>query len=42
MVFDGLTVNEHHQTPLAMTPSPNLLAASLAILAARYRRAGTE
>lgn len=28
--FDGLTVNEHHQTPLAMTPSPNLLAASLA------------
>ncbi len=28
--FDGLTVNEHHQTPLAMSPSPNLLAASLA------------
>ncbi|MDO8433809.1 MAG: LLM class flavin-dependent oxidoreductase [Candidatus Binatus sp.] len=28
--FDGLTVNEHHQTPLAVTPSPNLLAASLA------------
>jgi alkanesulfonate monooxygenase SsuD/methylene tetrahydromethanopterin reductase-like flavin-dependent oxidoreductase (luciferase family) len=28
--FDGLAVNEHHQTPFAMTPSPNLLAASLA------------
>jgi alkanesulfonate monooxygenase SsuD/methylene tetrahydromethanopterin reductase-like flavin-dependent oxidoreductase (luciferase family) len=28
--FDGLTVNEHHQTVIAMTPSPNLLAASLA------------
>ena len=28
--FDGLAVNEHHQTPIAMTPSPNLLAASLA------------
>ncbi len=28
--FDGLTVNEHHQTPLAVTPSPNLLAAALA------------
>jgi alkanesulfonate monooxygenase SsuD/methylene tetrahydromethanopterin reductase-like flavin-dependent oxidoreductase (luciferase family) len=28
--FDGLAVNEHHQTPFACTPSPNLLAASLA------------
>jgi alkanesulfonate monooxygenase SsuD/methylene tetrahydromethanopterin reductase-like flavin-dependent oxidoreductase (luciferase family) len=28
--FDGLAVNEHHQTPFALTPSPNLLAASLA------------
>lgn len=28
--FDGLAVNEHHQTSFAMTPSPNLLAASLA------------
>jgi alkanesulfonate monooxygenase SsuD/methylene tetrahydromethanopterin reductase-like flavin-dependent oxidoreductase (luciferase family) len=30
MGFDGLAVNEHHQTVFAMTPSPNLLAASLA------------
>jgi alkanesulfonate monooxygenase SsuD/methylene tetrahydromethanopterin reductase-like flavin-dependent oxidoreductase (luciferase family) len=28
--FDGLAVNEHHQTAFAMTPSPNLLAAALA------------
>ncbi len=28
--FDGLAVNEHHQTPFAVTPSPNLLAAALA------------
>ncbi len=28
--FDGLAVNEHHQTSFAMTPSPNLLAASVA------------
>lgn len=28
--FDGLAVNEHHQTPIAMTPSPNLLASALA------------
>jgi alkanesulfonate monooxygenase SsuD/methylene tetrahydromethanopterin reductase-like flavin-dependent oxidoreductase (luciferase family) len=28
--FDGLAVNEHHQTAFALTPSPNLLAASLA------------
>ncbi len=28
--FDGLAVNEHHQTAFAMSPSPNLLAASLA------------
>ncbi|CAN5489620.1 LLM class flavin-dependent oxidoreductase [soil metagenome] len=28
--FDGLAVNEHHQGGFAMTPSPNLLAASLA------------
>ena len=28
--FDGLAVNEHHQNSFAMTPSPNLLAASLA------------
>ncbi len=28
--FDGLAVNEHHQTSFAMTPSPNLLAAALA------------
>ena len=27
--FDGLAVNEHHQTPFAVTPSPNLLAATL-------------
>ena len=30
MGFDGLAVNEHHQTAFAMTPSPNLLAASVA------------
>lgn len=28
--FDGLAVNEHHQTPFAMTPSPNLMASVLA------------
>jgi alkanesulfonate monooxygenase SsuD/methylene tetrahydromethanopterin reductase-like flavin-dependent oxidoreductase (luciferase family) len=28
--FDGMLVNEHHATPGAMTPSPNLLDASLA------------
>lgn len=28
--FDGLLVNEHHQTAGAMTPSPNLMAAVLA------------
>ena len=28
--FDGLAVNEHHQNAGAVTPSPNLLAASLA------------
>lgn len=28
--FDGLAVNEHHQTPFAVTPSPNLLASVLA------------
>lgn len=28
--FDGLAVNEHHQTSFAMSPSPNLIAASLA------------
>jgi alkanesulfonate monooxygenase SsuD/methylene tetrahydromethanopterin reductase-like flavin-dependent oxidoreductase (luciferase family) len=28
--WDGLAVNEHHQSAFAMTPSPNLLAASLA------------
>ena len=28
--FDGLAVNEHHQTPFALTPSPNLLASALA------------
>lgn len=28
--FDGLAMNEHHQTPFALTPSPNLLAATLA------------
>ncbi len=28
--FDGLAVNEHHQSAGAMTPSPNLLAATLA------------
>jgi len=28
--FDGLAVNEHHQTAFALTPSPNLLAATLA------------
>lgn len=27
--FDGLAMNEHHQTPFAVTPSPNLLAATL-------------
>src|SRR5215208_6201964 len=30
MGFDGLAVNEHHQSAGAMTPSPNLLAATLA------------
>jgi alkanesulfonate monooxygenase SsuD/methylene tetrahydromethanopterin reductase-like flavin-dependent oxidoreductase (luciferase family) len=30
MGFDGLAVNEHHQTAFAMSPSPNLIAASLA------------
>jgi alkanesulfonate monooxygenase SsuD/methylene tetrahydromethanopterin reductase-like flavin-dependent oxidoreductase (luciferase family) len=29
--WDGLTVNEHHQTSFAMSPSPNLLAAALAV-----------
>src|SRR5690348_6571568 len=28
--FDGVLVNEHHQTAGAMTPSPNLMAAVLA------------
>lgn len=28
--YDSLLLNEHHQTSLAMTPSPNLLAAVLA------------
>ena len=28
--FDGICVNEHHQTAYGMMPSPNLLAASLA------------
>lgn len=28
--FDGLVVNEHHQTPYGMMPSPNLIAAILA------------
>jgi alkanesulfonate monooxygenase SsuD/methylene tetrahydromethanopterin reductase-like flavin-dependent oxidoreductase (luciferase family) len=28
--FDGLAVNEHHQTPFAMSPSPNLMASALA------------
>ncbi|MDA0365688.1 MAG: LLM class flavin-dependent oxidoreductase [Chloroflexi bacterium] len=28
--FDGLAVNEHHQTSFAMSPSPNLIAASVA------------
>jgi alkanesulfonate monooxygenase SsuD/methylene tetrahydromethanopterin reductase-like flavin-dependent oxidoreductase (luciferase family) len=28
--FDGLAVNEHHQTAFAMTPSPNLMASALA------------
>jgi alkanesulfonate monooxygenase SsuD/methylene tetrahydromethanopterin reductase-like flavin-dependent oxidoreductase (luciferase family) len=28
--WDSLLLNEHHQTSLAMTPSPNLLAAALA------------
>ena len=30
MGFDGLAVNEHHQSAGAMTPSPNLLASALA------------
>lgn len=30
MGFDGVLVNEHHQTAGAMTPSPNLMAAILA------------
>lgn len=34
--FDGLAVNEHHQTAFAMTPSPNLMAS---ILAATTERA---
>jgi alkanesulfonate monooxygenase SsuD/methylene tetrahydromethanopterin reductase-like flavin-dependent oxidoreductase (luciferase family) len=29
--WDGLAVNEHHQTPFGMSPSPNLLAAALAV-----------
>src|SRR3954449_1310992 len=29
--WDGLTVNEHHQTSFAVSPSPNLLAAALAV-----------
>ena len=31
LAWDGLLVNEHHQTSLAMSPSPNLLAAALAV-----------
>jgi len=30
MGWDSLLVNEHHQTAVAMTPSPNLIAAALA------------
>src|SRR5262249_62387508 len=33
--FDGLAGNEHHQTPFAMTPSPNLMAAALATMTKR-------
>src|ERR1700744_1356592 len=29
--WDGLAVNEHHQTPFGMSPSPNLLASALAM-----------
>ncbi len=29
--WDSLLLNEHHQTSLAMTPSPNLIAAILAV-----------
>lgn len=28
--FDGLAVNEHHQTPFALILSPNLLASVIA------------
>jgi alkanesulfonate monooxygenase SsuD/methylene tetrahydromethanopterin reductase-like flavin-dependent oxidoreductase (luciferase family) len=31
MGWDSLLLNEHHQTGVAMTPSPNLLAAALAV-----------
>ncbi len=35
--FDGICVNEHHQTAYGMMPSPNLLAAALARRTARAR-----
>src|SRR5918999_467416 len=28
--FDGICVNEHHQTPYGLMPSPNIIAAALA------------
>ena len=38
--WDSLLLNEHHQTSLAMTPSPNLIASILA--AGVLRQAGAE
>ena len=35
--FDGVCVNEHHQTPYAVSPSPNLFAASLARRTSKVR-----
>ena len=35
--FDGVTVNEHHQTPLGTMPSPNVMAAAISQRTTRCR-----
>ncbi len=35
--FDGVTVNEHHQTPMGTMPSPNIMAASIIPRTSRAR-----